>query len=266
MKHEEGQEMKKLLIAVLIFVILAAPVSALAPPRSILVNGEEELAEIRKIAEANKEIIGSVRGFYNLKEINEFLSALDFFPIPIINGKELMLRTITYNPTNQSAFSIYYEDDDGDLFAFSVRDYRPMTAEEFIKQNHNVEPILLYQREDENVRIYAHPRFMRRNDVVALIMDFYGYTILFDYRNNIGNVSNVSIEKLGESLVFGSIRDLEIMHEQRTTLTTADALTVLRAATGLITLTDGQIARLGIEGAPTTADALRILRIAVGLQ
>jgi hypothetical protein len=48
-------------------------------------------------------------------------------------------------------------------------------------------------------------------------------------------------------------------------LTTADALTVLRAAAGITTLSDTDIARLGISGNPSTADALRILRVAAGL-
>jgi hypothetical protein len=48
-------------------------------------------------------------------------------------------------------------------------------------------------------------------------------------------------------------------------LTTADALTVLRAAAGLIELTAEQAAKFGISGAPSTSDALRILRVAAGL-
>jgi hypothetical protein len=47
--------------------------------------------------------------------------------------------------------------------------------------------------------------------------------------------------------------------------TTAEALTVLRAAAGLIELTDEQAERFAIDGEPTTADALRILRIVAGL-
>ncbi|MCL2638372.1 MAG: hypothetical protein FWD48_08370 [Oscillospiraceae bacterium] len=48
-------------------------------------------------------------------------------------------------------------------------------------------------------------------------------------------------------------------------LTTADALTVLRAAAGMIELTAEQKTNLGISGTPSTADALRILRVAAGL-
>jgi hypothetical protein len=47
--------------------------------------------------------------------------------------------------------------------------------------------------------------------------------------------------------------------------TTADALTVLRAAAGLLELTAEQAERFGIDSAPATADALRILRIVAGL-
>jgi hypothetical protein len=48
-------------------------------------------------------------------------------------------------------------------------------------------------------------------------------------------------------------------------LTTADALTVLRAAVGLSSLSAEQLTRYSITGTPATSDALRILRIAVGL-
>ncbi|MCL2638365.1 MAG: DUF6273 domain-containing protein [Oscillospiraceae bacterium] len=48
-------------------------------------------------------------------------------------------------------------------------------------------------------------------------------------------------------------------------LTTADALTVLRAAAGLITLTAEQATKFGITGTPSTTDALRILRAAAGI-
>jgi internalin A len=51
----------------------------------------------------------------------------------------------------------------------------------------------------------------------------------------------------------------------RPLLTTADALTVLRAVAGLAELTDAQIARFGIDGEPTSADAMRILRTVAGL-
>jgi uncharacterized repeat protein (TIGR02543 family) len=47
--------------------------------------------------------------------------------------------------------------------------------------------------------------------------------------------------------------------------TTADALTVLKAAAGFSSLTAEQAARFGINGTPTTADALYILKVASGI-
>lgn len=47
--------------------------------------------------------------------------------------------------------------------------------------------------------------------------------------------------------------------------TTADALTVLRAVAGLITLTAEQAEQFGIVGTPTTSDALWILQVVAGL-
>jgi surface glycoprotein (TIGR04207 family) len=50
------------------------------------------------------------------------------------------------------------------------------------------------------------------------------------------------------------------------TFTTADALTVLRAAAGLTTLTAAQKTRFNIVGEPTTAHALLILQVAAGIR
>jgi hypothetical protein len=58
-------------------------------------------------------------------------------------------------------------------------------------------------------------------------------------------------------------RDIVLINER--VLTTFDALTILRAIAGLTAMTDEEMARFGISGAPSTADALEVLRIVAGL-
>jgi endoglucanase len=85
--------------------------------------------------------------------------------------------------------------------------------------------------------------------------------LIFDMRGLTGATLGFAVWGAGNS---SNITRIYLDTWAGSALTTADALTVLRAATGSMTLTDEQKARYGISGAPTTADALRILRAAIG--
>jgi hypothetical protein len=271
--------MKKVLIFLLIpLMVIGFSFNAFAsPPRLIDIRSFEEFIEIKKMAEAGEkafldylEQTGQF-SFYRFRDFNEiktFISVLDSLPVPIINNKELVIRRFIYNFDDQIITAISYNCIDGYIYSFSIRDHRPLTTKEFIEQRYNEEAILLYQRADGNVIIYAAPQAVPRNPNVFIrfVMDFYRYFIEVTYwHEDITDYSNVCAEELLGGVTFGSIRDLEIMHERRTMLTTADALIVLRSAVGLDLLTDTQIARFEIIGVPTTADALRVLRAVVGL-
>jgi hypothetical protein len=269
--------MKKglILFLVLIMVINYTFEVSAEPPRLTTIRGIEELLEIRRMAEAGgkafldyREQTGrSFYGMINFEEIKIFLSVLDSLPIPIISGKELMIRTITYNLDVQEITDISYNCTDGYVYSFDIWDFRPMTAAERIKERYYEEPILLYQSDDENVKIYAYPRSIL-NEVRfnRFVMDFYGYFVWVIYwHEDITDYSTVSAEQLLGGVTLGSIEVLEDMHERRAPLTTSDALTILRAIAGLTALTDEQSARFGINGEPDTADALEVLRIVAGL-
>ncbi|MDR2572567.1 MAG: hypothetical protein LBD23_20060 [Oscillospiraceae bacterium] len=270
--------MKKILIFLLIPIMFVgfAINSSTSPPRSLNVRSYEELVEIRKMVEAGEKAFLDYReqtgrsfyGVINFEEIKIFLSVLDLLPVPIINGKELIIRRIIYNLDVQEITSISYICTDGYIYSFSIWDFRPMTAAERIKERYYEEPILLYQSEDENVKIYAAPQAIPRNPnaFIRFVIDFYGYFIEATYwHEDITDYSNISAEELLGGVTLGTINDLEIMHERRAPLTTSDALTILRAIAGMVTLTDAQIARYGISGTPATADAMRILRVVAGL-
>jgi len=274
--------MKKILIILLIpIVFISFTFNVLSmPPHLIRVRSMEELLELRKMLEADEEDLRnylrqSQSGVRSRRELETLLSLLDSFPVPIINGKVLMLRTITYNPSNQMITNMGYDSEDGYFYSFSVRDYRPLTAGEFIRQTYNEEPILLH--EEENVKIYAYPQaLMERvlpgyeNNSGDFVMDFHGYFVWVIYSHrNIKNYSSVSAEELLGGITLGSIEVLEAMHEREPTfiipLTTADALDVLRHVAEITTLTRRQMIRFEISGRPSTADAVRILRSVAGL-
>jgi hypothetical protein len=263
-------------LILIIFFTLATYASA-SPPHLIFINGAEELTEIRKMAEAGeKEFLNfreqtgqrTFNGFINFDEIKIFLSVLDSLPIPIIGGKELSIRTITYNFDGKIITDISYDSDDGEtyIYFFNIAEHRPLTVREFIEERYNEKAILLYQREDGNVKIYAYPQsIFNEARFNRFVMDFYGSFVWVTYlHEDITDYSSVCAEELLGNVTRGFVNVLEEMHERRNILTTSDALTVLRAVAGLTTLTDAQIARFGISGEPTSADAMRILRFIAG--
>jgi uncharacterized protein (DUF2141 family) len=113
---------------------------------------------------------------------------------------------------------------------------------------------------------------MLRNNVVVI-------SSLADFRNEIErtfasnrttytfNLRETIPVTATDNLSFGATyRNIDLVQALATpNLTTADALTVLRAAVGLTALTSAQRTRFSITGTPATSDALRILRTAVGL-
>jgi len=276
--------MKKVLVVLLIPIIfISFTFDVLASiPHIISIDSMGELIELRKMLEADEEdLINYLRqsqtGIRNREELEALLSLLDSFPIPIINGKELNLNALMYNPERNSIPTISYDSDDGYFYSFSIRDYRSTTAEEFIKQTYNEEAILLHQSEDGNVKVYAYPQALLKrvepgaeNNSGEFVMDFHGYFVWVIYSHrSIKDYSTVSAEQLLGGVTLGSIEFLEAMHEREPAfiipLTTADALDVLRHVAQLTTLTRRQMTRFEISGRPTTEDAMRILRVVAGL-
>ena len=234
---------KKILIFLIISVIVISftfNAFASTPPRLITVESIEELLELRK-------------SFGASGELEALLVALDSLPIPVISDKELLLRTITYNPDIKMITTISYDSEDGYFYSFSIRDYRPETVEEFIERVYNEKSILLYQSEDENIKIYAYPQALRaevlpgyENNSGRFVMDFYGYFVWVIYwHENITDYSSVDAEQLLGEVAFSSMKELETMHEQRVRfqkgdvngdgkIDTTDALEILKYEAGLL--------------------------------
>jgi internalin A len=75
------------------------------------------------------------------------------------------------------------------------------------------------------------------------------------------NSNSVSERQIAELFEFLGLNE----DGSRPPLSTADALTILRAVAGVTALTDAEAARFEISGTPATADAMRILRVVAGL-
>ena len=96
--------MKKILITMFVFILFIPYVSAQEPPLQIIIRSEEELAEMRKIAETDEEELLDylkqmnyrVNGMTNREDVVAFLKLLDSLPIPYIPG--MQFGGITYYP------------------------------------------------------------------------------------------------------------------------------------------------------------------------
>jgi hypothetical protein len=197
------------------------------PVRSIRVRGIEELAEIRKIAEMNEEMFLDYLEqvdyfFYGIRSYQEmiaFLNAFDSLQIPLPDDKELHLSQINYVIEANSFSHISFYNDNGCFYSFSVRDFRPTTVADSIQELYDEQPILLYQSEDGNMKIYDYPQRLRRSTInenvrFDFIMDFYGYFMFGSYYDDIDNylvrdMSDFDAKLLGDMLTLGSLRELE---------------------------------------------------------
>jgi hypothetical protein len=171
--------------------------------------------------------------------------------------------SLTYYPTsNNLTFSILFENEVGERHSF--RFWTNDEIEEgIVKRIFGEETSLLYKCQDNRIRIYSPPSIWGsvpdENGLFLFPMEIDGFYIQTRYLPE--DISTVVPENIYRCMTVTSFKDAP----WRTSLSTADALIILRSAVGLDLLTDAQIARFEISGAPTTADALRILRAVVGL-
>jgi len=264
--------MKKVLVFLLITVMFIgfAFISLSAPPPQIIVRSEEELAEMREMAEkANDEELDvylrrmhhRINGLRNRENLIWFLELLDSLPIPY--DTEMKFSSLVYYPTYESAnFSIFFESkiEERYSYTFCTNEER---EEGVIEKMFGENVSLLYESQDGRMRVYSPPPIWGRNPSshgdFSFPMEIDGYFIVAKYFPE--GVAGVVQRDIFRGMTVVSLKD----EPWKTPLTTADALTVLRAATGMATLTEAEVVRFGIDGEPATADALRILRVAVGL-
>jgi hypothetical protein len=245
--------MKKVLSATLVLIILAiftVSVSAAPPPR-IIIRGEESLLEIRKIAEADEEVLKEyllrtdyfINGLRSREDLISFLELLD--SLPILYGTGMHFRSLTYYPESKRV-NIFFGTEIGEVHSYYY----------FLDENRNEMP---FPTEAQNFNLNEH-------GAISFMMDIEGFNISVGYnrgRNN-EHILTVNPKEMYSDMIITSFRE-EPWRTIPVSFTTADALTILRAVAGLTTLTDAQVARYGISGEPAAADAVAVLRIVAGL-
>jgi len=254
--------MRKLILLVIIFVMFSVSASALSPPPSAYFRYQEELSELRKVAEADEIEFSSVHLpagalFKNHNDVIKFFELLD--SLPFLYMPEMQFRNITYVPSYNMDFDISFESEVGERFRFMLSTKEKRTFEEIFGD----ELSLLYENQEYNTKIYARPENLPDDrGVYYFCIDIDGYTVYFTrFPRDSGRSLEDFLEDIHENMIITSFRD----EPWNNNFTTDDALTVLRAVAGLSELTAGQAARFGISGTPTTEDVLRILRIIAGL-
>jgi hypothetical protein len=258
--------MKKLLIAALVFVLLATPASALSPPPSISIRGDEELLEMRKMAEAEEEVLLNYLNRFSfigvgLKSREDLISFLELIDsLPILYLPEMRFRDIWYVPSYNNDFDISFESENGESFRFGI----PSKERRAIVDFFEIEVTLIYECQDKRMKIYTclERWFPSERGTYHFSMEIDGFIVHFTRfpRDNERSI-DIFLKEIHENMIITSFKD----EPWRTTLNTSDALLILQATAGLIELTHAQVVKFGIGGAPTTADALKILRIIAGL-
>ena len=246
--------MKKILIAILIFVTFIIHANA-APPPMIIIRSEEIITEMREMAEADdKELLSflirtnyDMNGIRNRDDLIWFLELIDSLPIPYVEGTEFL--SLSYSPGSQR-FYVFFETEIEEYYSYYY----------FLNENYYERPFP------------TRPQYFNLNShgAISFMMEIEGFNVSVGYnRGNNEHITTFNPYETYKNMIVTSFREapwstLDTEDEQ-ISFTTADALTVLRAATGMAMLTEAEVVRFGIVGELSTADALRILRIAVGL-
>ncbi|MDR2558603.1 MAG: hypothetical protein LBC86_03535 [Oscillospiraceae bacterium] len=277
--------MKKILSTIIIFVILSISASAVPPPM-IMIESEEELFEMREMVNASDKELEEFlfrtalifNGMSKREHVVMFLELLDSLPIPYETG--MRFAGLVYYPTYSTQdFSIFFTNEAGEQHSFNLTTKRER-EEGVVKRifrNLGEEVSLLYTCQDNRMRVYSRPHVWDSDNIgifrFPMEIDGLYLMVRYFYRGD-ECVSTVTPESIYGNMIITSFAEApwstispavveELIVEEP--LTTADAMTVLRAVAGLTATTDEDMARFEIDSTPTTADALRILRIVAGL-
>jgi hypothetical protein len=263
--------MIKALTIILILIIFNTFITTASaePPAQIIIRSEEELAEMRRMVYASDEILidylnrtaHSWNGITNREEVIKFLNFIDSLPIPYIKG------------TRFSAIVCYMEDKNTHIFFLSeageIHSYLfyPIdiwfgVADAEKKINDFFEG---YNRLNFYTSLESQDFELNENGGIAFAMEIDGFVVSIRYgRGNNEDITTFNPQEVYKDMVVTSFREAP-WSTISVTFTTTDALTILCAVAGMVTLTDAQIARYGISGTPATANAMRILRVVAGL-
>jgi len=269
--------MKKLLLAIIIFVMFATTVSARTPPWVLTISGEDELAELYKMAEAEEEVLLNylhvdfiMVGISSRRSLLSFIEHLDSLPVLYVPGTQFRDLSIRDDSTHVST---NFLTEIGELYHFGYFVNAVMHPSEIL--------FTLPVNDGKYINIYplhnTPPGFeLNEYGNTGYLIEVDGLVIraLYNRRGN-SRIQSFNPEEAFKDIIITSFRDEpwrtipaiedeSIIEDKPEPLTTEDALIILQAAMGLIELCDEQIARFEIGDTPETADALRVLRIAVG--
>ncbi|MDR2559017.1 MAG: hypothetical protein LBC86_05685 [Oscillospiraceae bacterium] len=268
--------MKKLLsiiIASTMFTILIINTNAVAPAGIIIYN-EEELSEMREMLNASDEELAEFlsrtghiwNGMSRREHIVMFLEYIDSLPVPYIEGTRFSGLS-HYFISQRTFISFSTNVDETYSFRFIPND-----------ENLNRVPLLkLNLNGGRSINVYSTPESeFNEHGAIFYLMEIDGFTVRAGYNRGRDNehITTFNPQEAYKDMIITSFAEApwstispavveELIVEEP--LTTADALAVLRAVSGLTALTDEQSARLGISGAPSTGDAMRLLRVVAGL-
>ncbi|MCL2636881.1 MAG: hypothetical protein FWD48_00785 [Oscillospiraceae bacterium] len=260
--------MKKLLLIPLAILILITFLASAPPPVQIVVRGEEGLAELREIVEADDEKLREYarrhehyRGQHVTREmLINLLTLFDSLPLP--STSEIRLNGISYFP-HWNSIDVSFRTDIGELYNFQLSGRGKIETWEFLFElDMNFEDLVKVYS-DMNSRDFIMTRYGNINFIFIIDIDNFVFRITYypgDYPGEKSLIRSVNPEEIFEFL-YGVSPWVYVPEP----FTTEEALIILQAVAGTIELSDEQSARFGIENAPTSADALRILRAVAGL-
>ncbi|MDR2558251.1 MAG: hypothetical protein LBC86_01715 [Oscillospiraceae bacterium] len=254
--------MKKLLLIPLAIVILITFMAPSVGVFQIVIRGEEGLAELRRIVEADeeelKEYIRHIRLYTSDRITRECLiNLLGFFDsLPLPSTSEIRFSGLSYFP-DWNEISVGFLTDIGESYRFINLGRREIAKGELLfKLDMNFENL---------VNIYSTTssqdfKLNWRGDISFIVdIDDFVFNVTYNHGDN-WHIRTVNPEEM-----FKFLYGVEPWVYVPEPFTTEEALIILQAAAGLTTLSDDDIARFEIDSTPTTADALRILRIVAGL-
>jgi hypothetical protein len=260
--------MKNVLLTIFAFVMFITFVASASaePPAQIIIRGEEELAEMRRMVFAEEEELQNylrrmhhrVNGITNREEVIKFLTFIDSLPIPYIKGTQFSGIVCYMEDKNTHVFFLS-ETGERHLFLFYPIDIWFGVADAEKKINDFFEG---YNRLNFYTSLESQDFELNENGGIFFVMEIDGFFVNIGYnRGNNEHITTFNPYETYKDMVVISFKD----SPWSITFTTSDALTILRAVAGVAELTDAQIARFEISGAPATADAMRILRVVAGL-
>ncbi|MDR2572325.1 MAG: hypothetical protein LBD23_18790, partial [Oscillospiraceae bacterium] len=204
--------MKKILSFILIIVIsiiFAISVSARTPPPRVIIRSEDELIELRRIAEAGEEAFtrSGHRELITYGEVISFLVLVDSLLIP--HGEGMRFTGLIYSPGN-NYYHIFFESrgDERHSYYFDLSEER---GEGIVERMFGSVVSLLYENKDEGLRVYSPPpswgSFPDETGGYRFAMEINGFFMRAGYSPGRSS-THVTAESVYGGMTVTTIRDL----------------------------------------------------------